>query len=283
MLVLPEKLPLGHYRLVEVSGPDGFYNEWGTSAVYDEDGHLQIDDTGRFADGTFYVDFEVSTERAYKATGDDSEDSQDVLVIDEDYHNNETLGVLTIRKTGEVLTGWQEDEGGTFDPEFSGEARPGHFVYEERPIPYAEYTITAAENIYTQDRQTDANGNRTLWYAKGDVLAVVQTGDGTSDSTAFSPGRTNSTYDFLSVIYDGTVGEVTVTLPLGSYHIEETNAPYGFVGTRQSYDVTFGWNAQTNSVVIAQSIICTDENGKASTNTFEVINADEATAEFTEQ
>ena len=283
MLVLPEKLPLGHYRLVEVSGPDGFYNEWGASAVYDEDGHLFIDDTGRFADGTFYVDFEVSTERAYKATGDDSEDSQDILVIDEDYQNNETLGVLKIRKTGEVLTGWQEDEGGTFDPEFSGEARPGHFVYEERPIPYAEYTITANEDIYTQDRQTDANGNRTLWYAKGDVVAVVRTGDGTSDIAAFAPGRTNSIYDFLSVIHDGTVGEVTVTLPLGSYHVEETGAPYGFVGTSQSYDVTFDWNAQTNSVVMAQSIICTDENGKASTNTFEVINADEATAEFTEQ
>lgn len=283
MLVLPEKLPLGHYRLVEVSGPDGFYNEWGASAVYDEDGHLFIDDTGRFADGTFYVDFEVSTERAYKATGDDSENSQDILVIDEDYHNNETLGVLTIRKTGEVLTDWQEDEGGTVDPEFSGEARTGHFVYEKRPIPYAEYTITANEDIYTQDRQTDTNGNRTLWYAKGDVVAVVQTGDGTSDIAAFSPGRTNSTYDFLSVIYDGTVGEVTMTLPLGSYHIEETNAPYGFVGTSQSYDVTFVWDAQTNSVVMAQSIIRTDENGKASTNTFEVINADEATAEFTEQ
>ena len=181
MLVLPEKLPLGHFRLVEVSGPDGFYNEWAASAVY-EDGHLQIDDTGRFADGTFYVDFEVSTERAYKATGDDSEDSQDILVIDEDYRNNETLGVLKIRKTGEVLTGWQEDEGGTFDPDFSGEARPGHFVYAERPIPYAEFTITANEDIYTADHQTDANGDRTLWYAKGDVVAVVQTGDGTASN-----------------------------------------------------------------------------------------------------
>lgn len=47
-------------------------------------------------------------------------------MIDEDYQNNETLGVLKIRKTGEVLTGWQEDEGDTFDPEFSGEARPGY-------------------------------------------------------------------------------------------------------------------------------------------------------------
>ena len=276
MLVLPEKLPLGHYRLVEVNGPNGYFNEWVASAVY-EDGHLQIDDTGNFADGSFYVDFSVTTERVYKATGDDSEDSQDILVIDEDYQNNETLGVLKIRKTGEVLTGWQEDEGGTFDPEFSGEARPGHFVYEERPIPYAEYTITANEDIYTQDRQTDANGNRTLWYAKGDVVAVVRTGDGTSDIAAFAPGRTNSTYDFLSVIHDGTVGEVTVTLPLGSYHIEETGAPYGFVGTNQSYDVTFVWDKQTNDVVLAKTVTSNPGDGSASeTENYEIVNVKDA-------
>ena len=276
MLVLPEKLPLGHYRLVEVNGPNGFYNEWAASAVY-EDGHLQIDDTGNFADGSFYVDFSVTTDRVYKATGDDSEDSQDILVIDEDYQNNETLGVLKIRKTGEVLTGWQEDEGGNFDPEFSGEARPGHFVYEERPIPYAEYTITANEDIYTQDRQTDANGNRTLWYAKGDVVAVVRTGDGTSDIAAFAPGRTNSTYDFLSVIHDGTVGEVIVTLPLGSYHVEETTAPYGFVGTKQSYDVTFVWDKQTNDVVLAKTVTSNPGDGSASeTKNYEIVNVKDA-------
>ena len=276
MLVLPEKLPLGHYRLVEVNGPNGFYNEWAASAVY-EDGHLQIDDTGNFADGSFYVDFSVITDRVYKANGDDSEDSQDILVIDEDYQNNETLGALKIRKTGEVLTGWQEDEGGTFDPEFSGEARPGHFVYEERPIPYAEYTITANEDIYTQDRQTDTNGNRTLWYAKGDVVAVVRTGDGTSDIAAFAPGRTNSTYDFLSVIHDGTVGEVIVTLPLGSYHVEETTAPYGFVGTKQSYDVTFVWDKQTNDVVLAKTVTSNPGDGFASeTKNYEIVNVKDA-------
>lgn len=281
VLALPEKLPLGHYRIVEVNGPEGFYNEWIDSAVYDG-GNLHVDDTGHYEDGTFYVDFEVSTERAYQATGDDSEDSQDILVIDEDYHDHETLGKLTIRKTGPVLTGWEEENSDKVDPQYSGEAWPGHFVYEDRPIPYAEYTITANEDIYTQDHQVDANGNRTLWYAKGDVVAVVQTGDGTSDIVTFAPGRTNSTYDFLSIVHDGTVGEVTVTLPLGSYHIEETNAPYGYVGTKQSYDVVFSWDDQTNSVVMAQSITSTDEEGNASTDTFEVVNADEATAEQVE-
>ena len=281
VLALPEKLPLGHYRIVEVNGPEGFYNEWIDSAVYDG-GNLHVDDTGHYKDGTFYVDFEVSTERAYQATGDDSEDSQDILVIDEDYHDHETIGKLTIRKTGPVLTGWEEENSDLIDPQYSGEAWPGHFVYEDRPIPYAEYTITANEDIYTQDHQVDADGNRTLWYAKGDVVAVVQTGDGTSDIVTFAPGRTNSTYDFLSIVHDGTIGEVTVTLPLGSYHIEETNAPYGYVGTKQSYDVVFSWDVQTNSVVMAQSITSTDDEGNASTDTFEVVNADEATAEQAE-
>ncbi len=278
MLVLPEKLPLGHFRLVEVSGPDGFYNEWAASAVY-EDGHLQIDDTGRFADGTYYIDFEVSTERAYKATGDDNEDSQDILVIDEDYRNRETLGVLTIRKTGEVLTGWEEKATDLLDPQFGGEAVPGNFLYTERPIPYAEVTITANEDIYTADHQTDANGDRTLWYAQGDVVAVVRTGDGTSDIASFAPGRTNSTYDFLSVIHDGTVGEVIVTLPLGSYHVEETTAPYGFVGTKQSYDVTFEWDKQTNDVVLAKTITRNPGDGSASeTDNYKIVNVKDASA-----
>lgn len=275
-LVLPEKLPLGHYRLVEINGPNGFYNEWAATAVY-EDGHLQIDDTGRFADGSFYVDFAVTTDRAYKATGDDSEDSQDILVIDENYANNETLGMLKIRKTGEVLIGWQEENGEILDPEFSGMARPGHFVYEERPVAGAEFTITAAEDIYTQDWQTNANGERTLWYAKGDVVAVVTTGDGTSDINVFRPGRTQATYDFLSVIHDGTVGEVIVTLPLGTYHVQETKAPYGFADTTQSYDVTFEWDSQLNDVVMAYTITEYPSDGSESrTSTFSIVNASAA-------
>lgn len=283
VLTLPERLPLGHFRLVEVQGPDGFYNEWADSAKY-EDGSLQADDTGSYADGTFYVDFAVTTDRVYEATGDDSENSQDIVVIDEEYHNRETLGMLTIRKTGEVLAGWAEDDSGVLDPQFSGEAWPGHFVYEERPVPNAEYTITANENIYTQDRQTDANGNRTMWYAEGDVVAVVRTGDGTSSIARFSPGRTSATYEFLSVIHEaGAVGEVSVTLPLGSYHIEETTPPYGFTDTRQSYDVTFEWDEQTNSVVMAKTIVSNGEDGDVFDASFEVEDAGEAGEELTER
>ena len=255
-LTLPEKLPLGKYRIVEVTGPNGFYNEWKDTAGY-ENGILADD-----ADGSFYVDFTITTDRIYQATGDKNENGMDTLVIGEKYSNHETLGKLTIRKTGEVLTGWRSEPNG-IDPRMTGEAESGNFTYETRPLAGAEYTITAAEDIYTQDRQLDNYDNRTLWYAKGDVVAVVTTGDGTADTAVFAPARTAATYDFLSVIHDGTVGEVSVTLPLGSYHIAETKPPYGYAGTDATFDVTLAWDNQTQEIVAADAVEFHNEREKA--------------------
>ena len=243
ILTLPEKLPLGKYRIVETTAPNGFYNEW-----LDAESH--------------YVDFTITTDRIYQATGDKNENGMDTLVIGEKYSNHETLGKLTIRKTGEVLTGWQSEPDG-IDPWMTGEAESGNFVYETRPLAGAEYTITAAEDIYTQDRQLDNYGNRTLWYAKGDVVAVVTTGDGTADTAVFAPARTAATYDFLSVIHDGTIGEVSVTLPLGSYHIAETKPPYGYTGTDAAFDVTLAWDNQTQEIVVADAVEFHNEREKA--------------------
>ena len=256
ILTLPEKLPLGKYRIVEVTGPNGFYNEWKDTAGY-ENGILADD-----ADGSFYVDFTITTDRIYQATGGKNENGMDTLVIGEKYSNHETLGKLTIRKTGEVLTGWQS-EPDSIDPWMTGEAESGNFTYETRPLAGAEYTITAAEDIYTQDRQLDNYGNRTLWYAKGDVVAVVTTGDGTADTAVFAPARTAATYDFLSVIHDGTIGEVSVTLPLGTYHIAETKPPYGYAGTDATFDVTLAWDNQTQEIVAADAVEFHNEREKA--------------------
>ena len=261
VLTLPEKLPLGKYRIVETTAPNGFYNEW-----LDAKSH--------------YVDFTITTDRIYQATGDKNENGMDTLVIGEKYSNHETLGKLTIRKTGEVLTGWQSEPDG-IDPWMTGEAESGNFTYETRPLAGAEYTITAAEDIYTQDRQLDNYGNRTLWYAKGDVVAVVTTGDGTADTAVFAPARTAATYDFLSIIHDGTIGEVSVTLPLGSYHIAETKPPYGYVGTADSYDVTFAWDNELNDVVMAKSIAKSGDN--AFEQAFTVVRSKDADAAFAEQ
>ena len=243
ILTLPEKLPLGKYRIVETTAPNGYYNAWA-------------------ADASHYVDFTITTDRIYQATGDKNENGMDTLVIGEKYSNHETLGKLTIRKIGEVLTGWQSEPDG-IDPWMTGEAESGNFTYETRLLAGAEYTITAAEDIYTQDRQLDNYGNRTLWYAKGDVVAVVTTGDGTADTAVFAPARTAATYDFLSVIYDGTIGEVSVTLPLGSYHIAETKPPYGYAGTDATFDVTLAWDNQTQEIVATDAVEFHNEREKA--------------------
>lgn len=239
IIVLPEKLEVGRYRIVEVNGPEGFYNEWIDSAQYGENGILlDKGENGTYATGSFYVDFAVTTNRIYEATGDLNEDNQDNLLIEEEYHNNETLGKVIIRKTGEVLTGFKD----------------GKFTYETQPLPGAEFQIIAAEDILTQDNQKDANGDRTVWYKAGDVVATVTSGDGTADTVVFAPTRTKATYDFLSVIHDGAVGEVAVTLPLGKYKVVETKPPYGYVLNETQYDVEFDWTNQIQDVNFSTEI-----------------------------
>lgn len=151
-----------------------------------------------------------------------------------------------------------------------------------------KYPESTAAKIYLESAQAlldgavayaKPRGYYTYIYAKGDVVAVVTTGDGSADTAVFAPFRTKATYDFLSVIHDGTIGEVSITLPLGSYHVEETKPPYGYVGTTDSYDVTFVWDNQLSDVVMAKNII---KNGDSEQH-FDVVRASEASAELAEQ
>lgn len=171
ILTLPEKLPLGKYRIVEVTGPNGFYNEWLDSAGY-ENGVLADD-----ADGSYYVDFEITTDRIYAATGNKNENGMDTLVIGENYSNHETLGKLTIRKTGEVLAGW-ETEAGALDPWMTGEAENGNFVYETRPLAGAEYSVSYADGkMFRNNFDTYYHGIRQVSdeLCRENRLSVIET------------------------------------------------------------------------------------------------------------
>ena len=232
-LKTPEKLPLGRYRVVEIEGPEGFFN-----------------------DEQYNVVFELTSERVWEVVGNAADDMDD-FIITEEYRNHETLGQLTIRKVGNVLTGYED----------------GQFIYEQANLAGATYEIRARGDIATGDRQG------TLWYADGDLVATVTTGEeGQVDEVRFSPTRTPATHDFLTVSHDGTTGEVTITLPLGSYDISEVQAPYGFVLTDQTYTVTFGWNDQSNDVVLAQTIVDHTQDGDE-TYSYDILNASDASDE----
>ena len=228
-----EKLPLGRYRVVELDGPAGFFN-----------------------DEQYNVVFELTSERVWEVVGNATDDMDD-FIITEEYSNHETLGRLTIRKVGNVLTGYED----------------GQFIYEQANLAGATYEIRAHGDIATGDRQG------TLWYADGDLVATVTTGeDGQVDEVKFSPTRTPATYDFLTVSHDGTTGEVTITLPLGSYDITEVRAPYGFMLIDQTYTVTFGWNDQSNNIVLAQTIVDHTQDGDE-VYSYDIINAADASDE----
>ena len=216
LMKTPEKLPLGRYLIEELQGPEGYFN-----------------------DPAYSVEFEIKSDRVWQVVGNATND-MDEYIVTEKYCNHETLGQLTIRKLGNVLTDYKDSQ----------------FIYTQDNLAGAVYEIHAAADIATPDRQG------TYWYKDGNLVATVTTGaEGQVDEVTFSPTRIQATYDFLKITHDGTKGEVTVTLPLGKYTITEVQAPYGFVLTQQSYTVEFGWDNQKNDIVLAKTIVSHEQDG----------------------
>ena len=230
LMKTPEKLPLGRYLIEELQGPEGYYN-----------------------DPAYSVEFEIKSDRVWQVVGNATND-MDEYIITEKYCNHETLGQLTIRKLGNVLTDYKD----------------GQFIYTQDNLAGAVYEIHADGDIVTPDHQG------TYWYKSGDLVATVTTGaEGQVDEVKFSPTRTQATYDFLKITHDGTKGEVTVTLPLGKYTITEVQAPYGFVLTQQSYTVEFSWDNQKNDIVLAKTIVSHEQDGDKECS-YSVVNVKDA-------
>ena len=230
LMKTPEKLPLGRYLIEELQGPEGYFN-----------------------DPAYSVEFEIKSDHVWQVVGNATND-MDEYIVTEKYCNHETLGQLTIRKLGNVLTDYKD----------------GQFIYTQDSLAGAVYEIHAAADIATPDRQG------TYWYKSGDLVATVTTGtEGQVDEVKFSPTRTQATYDFLKITHDGTKGEVTVTLPLGKYTITEVQAPYGFVLTQQTYTVEFGWNNQKNDIVLAKTIVSHEQDSDKECS-FSIVNVKDA-------
>lgn len=222
ILVLAEPLPAGHYRIEEVSAPEGFYNEMA-------------------AERKGFVEFTVSTGQAYEASGEKTSTGKDILVITQIYENKETRGYLTIRKEGEALKDYED----------------GQLQYETVPLAGAMFEIRAAEDILTQDHQTDGEGDPLLWYEKGQLVATVVTGeDGQPEQIL--PSEENPV---TQIVTGGQAGEVSVVLPLGRYAVTEIQAPYGYVRETEPVTVEFVWNGQTEQVVYNSFAESASEDG----------------------
>ena len=236
-------LPCGKYRIEEVQGPEGFYNEAvGTNSTLGN------------------VIFEINTDQAYETSGISGD-----AIIEFKYSNRETRGELTIEKIGEQLV--DAKNANVVVPVleaitgmFGSDEEDVPFVYEKLPVAGAEYTIEAVEDICTQDNQLDENGNRTVWFRKGEKVAVLVTGEDGQIGNVKYPTGGYAEHPIVEMIHKGIEGKVSIRLPLGSYKVYETKAPYGFLHTDEVKEVTFTWQNQAEELVFS-STPATDENG----------------------
>lgn len=126
---------------------------------------------------------------------DNSTEENAVTVVIVEKENAPQMGVINVEKTGEYLASVVD----TKDSK--------RLVYAVGGLAGSEYTVTAAEDIYTPDG--------TLRYSKDEVVAVLVT---EADGKA-----------------------VTEPLFLGRYHVVETKAPYGMIlnPTVQTVELTY--------------------------------------------
>ncbi len=266
-----QQLEIGTYLVEEEEAPEGFYNDRG-----------------------YYITFNVTTNREYSIDMSLTAQGGREYTFPENYYDDEVVGHISMYKRGEVLTGVEESA--ITDAEIlaalgTDTANTIDFVYTEQYIPGAKYAIIADEDIVTQDCQiekdangnyiTDENGNyvRTTWFKKGDIIAIVSTGEESQNTSEYviyngTAPSVSTTYDAATGTYDvayygqstGTYtqyenghpivlvtvdaeGKVGIDLPLGSYRIEEVSVGYGLTVTEDTYSVTFEWVDQFTPVV----------------------------------
>ncbi len=194
----------------------------GTYRIYETDTASGLHITEKFIEVTIN-----SKADNYESFTD--EDGYTHAVVTVTYTNKETSGRLKLYKTGEVLTGFEDDK----------------FVYESRFLKGAVFEVTAAEDIVTQDNQG------TNWYDKGDLVTTITTGEG-AEFEKDCKDITGYTVD-----EDGTV---TVSLPLGKYHVKEKKTLYGYILPDKGWDVEFTWDNKDEEYVLNATDV-TDESG----------------------
>lgn len=217
-IITYKPLAAGTYRIREVQGPEGTYNE------------------------NKFVDIKI-TNKSYKTAVD--ADGNEYKYAECEYYNNETYGRFTIEKTGPSVKAF--DEVKQTDMLFNSTdvlknnvqgniLNNKEFTYEDIFLNDVVFELYAKEDIVTQDNQG------TNWFDKGEKVATITTGKGAE--------FTKECEGICSCIVDEITGNVTLNLPLGKYELREINTLYGFVLPEvNSWDLEFKWNNQTEKYV----------------------------------
>ena len=107
----------------------------------------------------------------------------------------------------------------------------GKFIYETTSLKGAEFELYANE-VYTYDHAVDKDGNRTRYYKQDESLGKV-----TIDEKG------------TAVIKD---------MPLGSYYMVETKAPYGMTVKKTRFDFEIKYKDQNTPKVVSTESILND-------------------------
>ena len=180
-------------------------------------GHYRIEEVSApfgYVMNKKYIQVSVETNNFYEI---DPETNEAIITVE--YENEPARGSLLIKKRGDVLQGFKKNE----------------FVYQEEGISGVVFELYAEDDIYTADMQVDANGNRTNYYKKGDLITTVTT---------------------------DTNGLATFTdLPLGKYRLSEVKTAYGYVVEKEDKVVSLEYKDDYTAVV-EQSIVVRNERQK---------------------
>lgn len=290
-LILPNNLSIGHYRIEEVTAPDGYTLNQN------------------------YVEIAVDSNTAYQmdsVSGD--------VVIEVDYENHPVKGKLTVYKKGEMLAGFNKDfiykeqflkdavfevyaAEDIYSPDYQKDAAGNRIVVYAKDtlvttittgedgmavaenLPLGAYRVVektapegfvlnpeAAEVVFVYEGQDTpvVEQEVTVGDERQKVAITVEKQD--AENGAVVAGAVFGIYNKEDITADGKViveadtllqemtsdekGQAgcTLDLPLGSYYVKELKAPAGFVSSNEVLDFDASYQGQDVETVVLKAV-----------------------------
>lgn len=290
-LILPNNLSIGHYRIEEVTAPDGYTLNQN------------------------YVEIAVDSNTAYQMDSISGD-----VVIEVDYENHPVKGKLTVYKKGEMLAGFNKDfiyeeqflkdavfevyaAEDIYSPDYqkdadgnrivvyakdtlvttittgedgmavaenlplgayrvvektapegfvlNPEAEEVVFVYEGQDTPVVEQEVTVGDERQKVDITVEKQDAENGAVVAGAVFGIYNKEDITADGKVIV--EANTRLQKMTSDEKGQAG-CTLDLPLGSYYVKELKAPAGFVSSSEVLDFDASYQGQDVETVVLKAV-----------------------------